>query len=83
MVGTMEQIFECYDEGELSVIKSLLEANGIAYFVHNEHFGSLYPGPAIAMNRRIIMVQQSDAERTRILLSRLKDPREETEKWAG
>lgn len=79
----MEHIFECYDEGELSVIKSLLEANGIPFFIHNEHFGSLYPGPAMAINRRIVMVQEIDAERARILLSRLKEDTQETGQWAG
>ena len=46
----LEKVFECYDEGELSVIKSLLEANGIPYFVQNEHFGSLYPGVSMSFN---------------------------------
>ena len=70
----MEKVCECYDEGELSVIKSLLEANDISYFVQNEHFGSLYPGVTMPFNHRSIMVESSEVERAQILLSRLKEP---------
>ena len=65
----MEKLLECHDEGELSIIKSLLDGNGIEYFVQNEHFGSLYPGISMAFNGRIIMVPEVELERAQTLLS--------------
>lgn len=67
----MEVLQECYDEGHLVLIKSLLDANGIEFVVQNEHFGSLYPGTSLAFNARLIMVPEYELERARILLSRL------------
>ncbi len=40
----MVKLIEPQDVGELALIKSLLDGNGIAYFVQNEHLGSLLPG---------------------------------------
>ena len=65
----MEKLLECHDEGDLSIIKSLLDANGIEYFVQNEHFGSLYPGISMSFNARIIMVPEVELERAQTLLS--------------
>jgi hypothetical protein len=59
------------DEGELAFIKSLLEGNDIRYFVHNENFGSLYPGVPLSFNQRVVMVHEADANRARTLLDRL------------
>jgi len=64
-------VYECHDEGELPIIKSLLEANNIPYFIKNEHFGSLYPGASMSFNTRLIMVDEVDVDRTSILLSRM------------
>jgi hypothetical protein len=71
----MVKLRESHDEGELAVIKSLLEANNIEYFVQNEHFGSLYPGSVLPFNTRILMVEESDARRAEILLGELDRPR--------
>ncbi|MGH7165510.1 MAG: DUF2007 domain-containing protein [Nitrospiraceae bacterium] len=60
-----------FNEGELALIKSLLDASGIPYFVHNEHFGSLYPGMALPFNARIVMVDESDRSRAETLLGEL------------
>jgi hypothetical protein len=70
----MVKLRESHDEGELAVIKSLLDANDIAYFVQNEHFGSLYPGTALSFNTRVVMVEESDAIRAEILLAELDRP---------
>jgi hypothetical protein len=52
------------DENELMMLRSLLEAEGIVYHVHNEHFGGLYPGLNIfPFNERVIFVNESDYER--------------------
>ena len=70
---TFTKIYECHDEGEISIIKSLLEGNGITFVVENEHFGSLYPGASIPFNGRNILVPEDDVDRAEILLSRLNE----------
>ena len=67
----MVKLIEPYDEGELALIKSLLEGNDIPYFVQNEHFGSLYPGLALPFNARVVMVDESDMGRAGTLLGEL------------
>jgi len=62
---------ETHDEGELALIKSLLDGNQIAYFIQNEYFGSLYPGAALSFNTRILMVEEEDVARAKALLSEL------------
>ena len=64
----MVKLIEPLDQGELAFVKSLLDANGIRYFVQNEHFGSLYPGlPSVAS----VMVDEADAKRAGKLIRRL------------
>jgi hypothetical protein len=63
------KLIEVDDEGKLALIKSLLDGNGIRYFVQNEHFGSLYPG--LAFNARVVMVHDSDLARAGTLIGRL------------
>jgi hypothetical protein len=70
----MVKLRESHDEGELAIIKSLLDANDIVYFVQNEHFGSLYPGAALQFNTRVLMVDESDALKAEILLRELDRP---------
>lgn len=65
------KLVELYDEGQLALIKSLLEGSGIVYFVQNEHFGSLYPGVALPFNTRVVMVDESDVGRAQTLLGGL------------
>ena len=67
----MVKLAELHDEGQLALLKSLLDGNGIAYFVRNEHFGSLYPGAASPLNGRIVMVPESELERAGMLLEEL------------
>jgi hypothetical protein len=64
-------LIEPQDEGELALVKSLLDGNNIRYFVQNEHFGSLYPGLSLPFNRRVVMVDESDLDRAGILLGKL------------
>ena len=68
---TFTKIYEGHDEGEISIIKSLLEANAIPFVIENENFGSLYPGGSIPFNARNILVPEEDVDRVQILLSRL------------
>lgn len=60
---------------ELAMIVCLLEANDIPYFVHNAGFGSLYPGPQIALYNNItVMVPASAADDAIEVLSVLFEP---------
>ncbi len=57
------------DVGELALIKSLLDGNGILYVVQHEHIGALYPGVSLLCSR--VMVAEGEKQRAEILLSRL------------
>jgi hypothetical protein len=60
----MTKLMAPRDENELMMVRSLLDCEGIAYCVHNEHFGGLYPGLNIfPFNERVILVDESDYER--------------------
>ena len=60
----MTKLLTPQDETELMMLRSLLEAEGIAYRVQNDHFGGLYPGLNIfALNERVIFVDEVDYER--------------------
>ena len=52
------------DENELMIVESLLEGDGIAFRIQNEHFGGLYPGMNIfPFSERVILVAESDLDR--------------------
>ena len=40
----MVPIFTPQKQSDLSVVLCLFDAYGVPYFVHNSHFGGLYPG---------------------------------------
>ena len=68
----MIKLYSPRDEAELTVLKSLLDAEGIAYFVHNDHFGSLEPGPSIYLyNAKTIFVEESDLNQARDVIAQL------------
>ncbi|GMV51284.1 MAG: hypothetical protein NBKEAIPA_00990 [Nitrospirae bacterium] len=69
--GSAKLVPLCYprDVGELALIKSLLEGNGIPYAVHHEHVGALYPGVSLLGGR--VMVAEREKTRAAILISRL------------
>ena len=69
---SLVRLIEPQDEGELALIKSLLDGNDIPFFVRNEHFGSLYPGLPLPFNSRVVMVDDSDLVRATILVKGLK-----------
>lgn len=67
---SMINLYSPNNEMELIMIKSLLDAEGINYFVINENFGSMEVGPQIALfNKKIIMVQDNQLERASELIN--------------
>ncbi|MBA5863339.1 MAG: hypothetical protein GDA65_11605 [Nitrospira sp. CR1.1] len=68
-VQPLVTLCEPADVGELALIRSLLDGNGISYAVQHEHIGALYPGVALLGSR--VMVEERDRPRAKILLSRL------------
>ena len=58
------------DENELMIVESLLESDGIAFQIQNEHFGGLYPGMNIfPFSERVILVAESDLDRASQLVN--------------
>lgn len=66
----MIALYSPESEIELTLLKSLLESEHIRYFVHNDHFGSMYIGPQIqSFNRKTVLVTPDDAVKAKALLS--------------
>jgi hypothetical protein len=64
---------------ELGLIKGILDAEGIEYFVQNESFGSMFGGPLVDMyNKRTILVEEEQHERAKELLRDFLDTTEES-----
>lgn len=59
--GSAKLVPLCYprDVGELALIKSLLEGNGIPYAVHHEHVGALYPGVSLLGGRVMVAEREN------------------------
>ena len=68
----MRYLTTAHDIGELAIIKSLCEANGICSLFLDEHVSSLYPG--VLELRCQVMVDESEWERADALFSRLRLP---------
>ncbi len=72
------------NEIELSLIKSILNSEGINYFVRNDNFGSLEVGPHIGLyNAKMIEVQDDQYEQAKELLADYLDKTQEPmrERW--
>lgn len=68
----MIKLYAPNNELELSMIRGLFDSEGIHYFVHNDHFGSMRVGPQIDLfNKKTIMVAPEDADRAREIISNL------------
>ena len=66
----MIKLYSPQSEVDLALIRSVLEAEGIYFFVHNDHFGSLRIGPSIKLyNTRTIMVNVEDFSRASELVA--------------
>jgi len=66
----MIRLTEPQSLGELAIVKSLLDSNGIPYVVHHEHVSSLYPGIPFLSSK--VMINPVDLSRAELLLSRLR-----------
>ncbi len=65
----MIELYSPKDPSELSIIKSVLNAEGINYYVRNDNFGSLWVGPIIDLyNKKMIVVQDDQHELAEELL---------------
>lgn len=68
----MIKIYSPNDELELSMIRGVLDTEGIHYFIHNDHFGSMRVGPQIDLfNKKAIMVAPEDVARAQEIISNL------------
>jgi len=66
----MIDLYSPNNEIDLALIKGILDAEGINYFVRNDNFGSMEVGPRIELfNKKMIMVQDEHYELARELLS--------------
>ncbi len=77
----MIKLYSPHHELELTFIKSILESEGIPYFVHNDHYGSLKIGPRIdLLNAKTIFTTPEAKERaTELIADYLKNIEENTE----
>jgi hypothetical protein len=63
-------LYSPQNESEMSLIKSILDSEGISYFVRNDNFGSLEVGPHIGLfNAKMIQVQDDQYESAKELLN--------------
>ena len=78
----MIELYSPGSETELALIKSILDAEHIHYFVKNDHFGSLEVGPLPIrlFNAKMILVRE---DQFGIAKELLKDFLEKTESKAG
>jgi hypothetical protein len=66
----MIPLYSPNDELELSLIRGLLDAEGIHYFVLNDYFGSMRVGPKIDLiNKKTIMVVPEDGDLAKEIIS--------------
>ena len=67
---SLVRLAEPYNVSEQIILQSLLEGNGIAYWIQHENVSSLYPGiPALTSQ---VLVQEQDYRRAELLLHRLR-----------
>jgi len=82
----MEKITTPKNEAELVTLKSLFEAEGIQYFVHNDNFGTILTGPQIDYyNAKTILAPTEFSDRAREIVEEfrgLTPPRETRTRFA-
>lgn len=66
----MIDLYSPQNEVELDLLKSILDSEGIKYFVGNDNFGSMQVGPRTGLfNAKMIEVQDDHYERAKELLT--------------
>jgi hypothetical protein len=64
------QSFSPNDGVELSMIRGLLESEGVNFYVQNDRSGSMEVGPRIDLiNKKTVMVAPEDADRARHIIT--------------
>ena len=67
---SLVRLTEPYNMSELVILQSLLEGNGIAYWIRHAYVSSLYPGiPALNSH---VLIEEHDYQRAEFLLHRLR-----------
>ena len=68
-------IFTPRSGADLAIVSCLLDAYGFPHFVHNNHFGSLYPGPIFDLynQRRVCVPDRLAAEARQLIVDFLPD----------
>jgi len=69
------KIYSTPRHSEILLIKSILDGQGIPYYIKGENFGTLY-GPADGLSSMDIMVKQENFEDAQLLLKELIEPKE-------
>lgn len=65
----MVPIYAPQTESEASVIRSIMEAYEIEFFIQGGGFSTLYPGPvSTSLNTQMLMVAEEQAELAKSLL---------------
>lgn len=55
----MKNLYSPQNDSELVIIRSIFDAEGIYYYIRNDHFGSLKVGPKIdLLNAKMIQVHE-------------------------
>ena len=71
-------------EAQLAVIRSLFEAEGIEFFVKNDHFGTTFTGPQIDnYNAKTVWVAEPFEARARVLVAELQSAPTEPRRKSG
>lgn len=68
------KIFSTPKQGEIAIIKSILDAQNLPYYIKGENFGTLY-GPADGLSAMDIMVRQDYCQDAKELLSEFINPK--------
>ena len=59
----MKNLYSPRNDAELAIIRSIFDAEGVHYYIRNDHFGSLKIGPKIdLLNAKMIQVHGGQYE---------------------
>jgi len=67
------KVYSTPTQGEIAIIKSILDAHNIPYYIKGENFGTLY-GPADGLSSMDIMVREDNFEDAKELLKEFITP---------